>query len=84
MRQLSLLDSPVLLPDFEQMRYIASHVKVWMPSRAKAETLNDHFARLMKAIREEIISYEQTLAQNKFEPNIDPDVFLFYIKWERA
>jgi hypothetical protein len=77
MKQLSIFGSERREPTFEEMRYIARLLKVWMPEKDKPKEREAHLARLLKAVRPEVEKWKEALKRDMFEPNI-PEILLFW------
>jgi hypothetical protein len=78
MRQLAFFGLNRQESTFEEMRYIASLLKVWMPDNNKPKEREKHWARLLEAVRPEVAKWKEALERNMFEPNIPPEILLFW------
>jgi len=78
MKQLSFLDTKRTEPTWEEMRYIARLLKVWMPDKDKPKEREEHLARLLKSVRPKVEKWKEALEKNMFEPYVDPDILLFW------
>ena len=82
-KQLSFFDSEPKQgsksPSFEQMRYIARQLNVWMPNKDRPKEREGHLARLLKAVKREVDKREKAIRKNFLEPYILPEILLFWV-----